>query len=148
MQIPTTIFIIGAIAVVVILGIIVALITQSRRVNLTKPNTSEEKPEWMRATPPKETMAATLADGEGITLFNHDEGERLASPFAEQIEDILQALLKNDPQLSSLKVDLGTSDSGTLEFWVNGKKHDRIEDIPNKALRDAILQAVKKWEKN
>ncbi len=148
MQIPITIFIIGAIAVVVILGIIVALIIQSRRVNLTKPNTPEEKPEWLRSTPPKETMAATLADGEGITLYNHDEGERLASPFAEQIEDILHALLKDDPQLSSLKVDLGTSDSGRLAFWVNGTKYDQIEDIPNELLRDAILQAVKMWEKN
>ena len=148
MQIPMTIFIIGAIAVVVILGIIVALIIQSRNVNLSKPNSPEEKPEWMKSTPPKETMEATLADGEGITLFNHDEGERLAAPFAEQIEDILHALLKDDPQLSSIKVDLGTSESGSLAFWVDGRKYDRIEDIPNKALRDAILQAVKKWEKN
>ena len=148
MQFPITIYLLGAIALVVILGIIAALILQSRHVNLTKPNSPEEKPEWLKSTPPKETMAATLADGEGITLYNHDEGERLAAPFAEQIEDILHALLKDESQLSSLKVDLGTSDSGGLEFWVNGKKYDQIEDIPNKPLRDTILQAVKKWEKS
>ena len=148
MQIPMTVYLIGAIALVIILGIVVMLVLQSRRVNLPKPNSPEEKPEWLKSTPPKETIAATLADGEGITLYNHDEGERLAAPFAEQIEDILQALLKDDPQLSSLKVDLGTSNSGGLEFWVNGTKHDRIEDIPNKPLRDVILQAVKKWGKN
>ena len=148
MQIPMTVYLIGAIALVIILGIVVMLVLQSRRVNLTKPNSPEEKPEWLKSTPPKETIAATLADGEGITLYNHDEGERLAAPFAEQIEDILQALLKDDPQLSSLKVDLGTSDSGGLEFWVNGTKYEQIEDIPNKPLRDTILQAVKKWEKS
>ena len=148
MQFPITIYLLGAIALVVILGVVVMLVLQSRRVNLTKPNSPEEKPEWLKSTPPKETIAATLADGEGITLYNHDEGERLAAPFAEQIEDILQALLKDDPQLSSLKVDLGTGDSGGLAFWVNGTKHDRIEDIPNEPLRNAILQAVEMWEKN
>ncbi|MCP4142179.1 MAG: hypothetical protein GY755_18195 [Chloroflexi bacterium] len=147
MQIPISIFIIGAIAIVVILGIIVALVLQSRQVNLTKANSPEEKPEWMKSSPPKETMEATLAEGEGVTLYNYDEGERLAAPFAEQIEDILHALLKDDPQLSSVKVDLGTSDSGTLEIWVNGEKYDRIEDIPNEALHNAVLQAVQKWDK-
>ena len=50
---------------------------------------TDDKPEWMRTTPPEETMAASKADDEGVTLYDHDEGEQLAS-FAEQIEDVLQ----------------------------------------------------------
>ena len=78
MQIPNIVYLLGGFALVVFLGIVVLLVIQSRRVNLTKSDKPNEKPEWLRANPPKETMAATLADGEGITPYNYDEGERLA----------------------------------------------------------------------
>lgn len=146
MQIPEFVYFVGGTSVVIALFVIIFFFIQSRRVNLTRPYMPDEKPEWLKAMPPEETMAATLADGEGITLYNYDEGEHLAAPFAEQIEDILQAHIKNDPRLASLKVDFGTNPSGNLGFWVDGTKYDRIEDIPNKSLQAAILQAVNKWQ--
>lgn len=146
MNIPIFVYVVGGGALLVVLIIVVLFVARARSVNLTRTDSSDEKPDWLKFTPPQETMSATLAEGEGITLYNYDEGERLAAPFAEQIEDILHAEMKNSAELSSLKVDLGTNESGELEFWVDGTKYDQIEDIPNSSLQEAIHQAIQKWQ--
>jgi hypothetical protein len=96
----------------------------------------------MRTTPPQETLSATQAEGEGITLFNKDAGEKLAAPFAEQIEDILKNLMASDPQLSRHTVDFGTAADGGLEIWVDGKSYREAKDIPEEAIRSAIQKAI------
>lgn len=78
---------------------------------------------------------------------NHDPGERVAAPFAEQIEDILRAILSADPALAALDVDLGTAPDGGLEIWVNGERHTDIDLIPDERLRQTIRQAIEKWER-
>ncbi len=145
MEIPSVVYVVGIIALLVVVVVIALFAMRSRKVDLTTPESPDEKPEWLVKDPPQETMAATLADGEGITLYNYDEGEHVAAPFAEQIEDILQAQLKDNPALASTKVDLGTSSAGDLEFWVNDTKYAQIEDIPDQALQDAIHQAIERW---
>lgn len=131
--------------VILITGIVLGwLFARSNKVNLT--GTKEgEKPEWMQSTPPKETLAATQAEGEGVTLFNFDAGEQLAAPFAEQIEDILQSILSADPKLNSHKVDFGTASDGGLEIWVDDKAYSAIQDIPDEPIRAAIQQAIAKY---
>jgi len=83
-----TVLVLGAIVILVSVGLLAFVFMKSNEVQLT--GKTEDRPEWMHSTPPKETLVATRADDEGVTLFDHDAGERLASPFAEQIEDILQ----------------------------------------------------------
>lgn len=138
-----TVLIIGGIAVLVVLALLVPLFVKTNKVNLL-PRT-DKKPEYMRELPPKETIAATLADGEGITVFDFDKGEKLAAPFAEQIEDILRAKLNADPALKKYKIDLGTSDDNTLEIWVNGEKFVNINELPDEALKEAFRSSIKKW---
>jgi hypothetical protein len=133
-------------SILVIVGIMAWLINRTRKFDITP--TSDEKPEWMRTTPPAETIAATKAKGEGVALYDHEEGEQLAAPFAEQIEDILRAELVKDPELAALKVDLGTAEDGSLEIWVDGESYTDFETLPNKHLRDAIRRASQKWQKN
>ena len=145
MPIPDYVYILGIIAFLVIVVIVTLFVIQSRRVNLTKPSNPDEKPDWLKMNPPEETMAATIAEGEGVTLYNYDEGEHLAAPFAEQIEDILKASIKDNPDLASLEVDFGTNSTGDLAFWVDGTQYDQIEDIPNEALQEALNQAIEKW---
>jgi len=101
----------------------------------------------MRSTPPKETTDATRADDEGVTLFDQDAGERIAAPFAEQIEDILRAKLESDP-FNKFEIDLGTSKDGLLEIWVNGKMYASMDEIPDAGLKQAFHEAVEKWEKS
>ena len=148
MQIPDYIIILGGLTLIIIVVVVVMFARKSRKVDLTTPDNPDEKPDWIVTTPPAETMAATKADGEGVTVFDYDEGEKVAAPFAEQIEDILLAHLKENPELASLNVDLGTGDAGDLEIWVDGTKYDQVADIPNPQLQSAIHQAIEKWNQH
>ena len=134
--------VVGVIIVVMVL-LLVPVFIKSRKVNLT--GKTDEKPEWMSSTPPAETMNATRAENEGVTLYNQDADEKIAAPFAEQIEDILRAKLDSDP-FNKFKIDLGTSEDGSLEIWVNGTKYASVNDLPDEELKQAFLEAVKKWE--
>ncbi len=139
-------FVLGGIAIVVMVVALGWLFIRANRVNLT--GTKEgEKPEWMRSTPPSETLAATQADGEGITLFDEDSGEKLAAPFAEQIEDIVLNLMEADPLLKKHKLDFGTAPDGGLEIWVDGKSYRAIQDIPEEPIRAAIRKAIDIYNK-
>ena len=133
----------GGLMILIGLRLLAFLFVKANQVNLTEK--TEGKPEWMHAMPPEETVTATLADGEGITLFDHDEGEKVAAPFAEQIEDILRAKAKSDPYLQSLDIDFGTAADGGLEIWVNGTKYDGVASLPDEKLKETLLQAVKDW---
>ena len=134
--------ILGGIVVIAMVVALGWLFLRSNQVNLTG-TPDGQKPEWMRTTPPQETLSATQAEGEGITLFNEDAGEKLAAPFVEQIEDILKNLMASDPQLSGHTVDFGTADDGGLEIWVDGKAYREVKDIPEEAIRAAIQKAIK-----
>ena len=139
-----TIMVVGAIVILISVGLLALVFIKSNQVQLT--GRTDEKPEWMHAEPPKETMTATRADGEGVTLFDHDGGERIAAPFAEQIEDILRAKLDSDP-FNKFSIDFGSAKDGSLEIWVNGKMYASVDDIPDAGLKIAFHEAVKKWDK-
>ena len=142
----TSFLILGGIALVVVLALFLAVWVRSRKVNLT--DSGEEQPEWMREPLPPETIAATKNNPQSDTAsFNREAGERLAAPFAEQIEDILHAKLDNDPYLKQFEVDLGTSPDGSLEIWVNGQLYNEVESLPDKRLKQAFRQAVDQWNK-
>ena len=140
----TSFLILGGIALVIALALFLAVLIRSRKVNLT--DSGEEQPEWMREPLPPETIAATKNNPQPDTSsFNREAGERLAAPFAEQIEDILHAKLDNDPYLKQFEVDLGTSPDGGLEIWVNGQFYNEVESLPDKRLKQAFRQAVDQW---
>jgi hypothetical protein len=139
------VLVVGAIAVLISVGLLALMFMKSNEVQLT--GKTEDKPEWMKSTPPKETMAASRADDEGVTLYDHDAGERLAAPFAEQIEDILRAKLDSDP-FNKFEIDFGSAKDGSLEIWVNGKMYPSVDELPDEGLKQAFREAVKKWEES
>lgn len=136
------VIIIGVIGISVVL--VAFMFIKSNQVNLT--GKTDEKPEWMNSNPPAETIAATKAEGEGFTLFNQDEGEKIASPFAEQIEDMLRAKLEAHPTLKDLKVDIGTGADYGFEFWVNEKRYASVDELPSEELKTLFRETVKDWE--
>ena len=141
----TTLLIFGGITLAVVLVLFLAVVQRSRKINLT--DSGEEQPEWMRETPPPETIAATQKDAEqGRSSFDHDTGEHVAAPFAEQIEDILHAKMEKDPYLKQFEVDLGTGKDGGLEIWVNGQLYREVEALPDERLKQAFRQAVSQWD--
>lgn len=137
-----TILILGGVVVLISVSLLMFMFKRANEVNLT--GKTNGKPEWMHSMPPQETLNATLADNEGVTIFNYDEGEKIAAPFAEQIEDILRAKLSSDP-FNKFDIDLGTADDGSLEFWVNGTKYESVKELPDEKLKKAFHEAVKKW---
>ena len=143
--IPSGVLIVGAIAIAIAVLLVALVALKARTVDLTQPG--EQKPEWMRTTPPAETVAAEKADGEGIQVFDRDPGEGLASPFAEQIEDIIRAKLAANPELKHYQVDLGTAPDGSLEISVDGKKYAGIEALPDARLKLLFQQSVEAWKK-
>ena len=140
-----TVVILGAVVILVSVGVLALVFMKSNEVQLT--GKTENKPEWMKSTPPQETVSATRADDEGVTLFDHDAGERIASPFAEQIEDILRAKLDSDP-FNKFEIDFGTGKDGSLEIWVDGNMYASVDEIPDEGLKKAFHEAVEKWEKS
>jgi hypothetical protein len=144
MDTSTLIMIVVAV-LVVMLALLYPVFVKAKKVDLT--GKIEDRPEWMRETPPKATTAATRAEGEGVTVFNLDEGEKLAAPFAEQIEDILRARLNTDPDLKRYEVDLGTAADGNLEIWVNGKQYREIKNLPDERLKQVFREAIGQWNK-
>ena len=139
----TLILVAGGIMVLISVVLLALVFLKSNQVNLTEK--TDGKPEWMHALPPEETVAATMKDGEGITLYDHDEGEKLAAPFAEQIEDILRAKAESDPYLKSFDIDFGTSSDGGLAIWVDGTKYDGVASLPDENWKKTLLQVVKDW---
>jgi hypothetical protein len=137
------VIVVGGIVVLISVGLVALMFMQSNKVNLT--GKTDQKPEWMHSTPPQETMDATRGDGEGVTVFNYDAGEKIAAPFAEQIEDILRAKLKSDP-FNKFEIDFGTGNDGSLEIWVDKKMYASVDEIPDEGLKKAFHEAVKKWE--
>ena len=137
-----SIIIFGVIGISLVL--LAFMFMKSNQVNLT--GKTDEKPEWMSSNPPAETVAATKAEGEGFTLFNHYEGEKIASPFAEQIEDMLRKRLESHPVLKDFKVDIGTGADYGFEFLVNDKKYASVDDLPNEELKQVFRETVKDWE--
>lgn len=134
--------------VAVLVAVIYLLFVRSQRVNLTDTQSPDEKPEWLATTPPPETIAATQANGQGIALFGTDPGERLASPFAEQIEDIAKALIAADPQLADTQIDFGTAPDGRLEIWVGDKRYTDISHLPDERLRALMQQAIDRFKES
>lgn len=136
----------GAGVLLVIIFFMARLFKLSKNFNLT--DTEEgEKPEWLQSDPPPETVAATQADGESISLYDFDQGEDLAAAFAEQIEDIIHSLMEKDPELRSLELDLGTAPDGGIEYHFQGETYTTLEEIPDDRLQQVIQRAVDEYNK-
>jgi hypothetical protein len=135
----------GVIAILVMIVVLALLFQRANTVNLT--GTGDEKPAWLREAPPAETFAAAKKEGKDITVFDFDDGEKLAAPFTEQIEDIFRAKLEADPELKDYKIDLRTDKAGALEIWVNDTKYTNVNDLPDNRLKTAFRESVVKWNK-
>ena len=131
----------GAAAIALVGGILGYLVITAKK-NSSESSSAEK---YMRVPPPAETVAATKEDNEAVAFFDHDEGEKLAAPFAEQIEDILRAKIKADPALKKYEIDLATGANQSLEIWVDGKPYASVDDLPDERLKEAFRSAVEKW---
>ena len=146
-MISLSVVIVGIIAVLVVIGIAGWLIWQGRKFKVSE-TPEGQKPEWMRSEPPVETLKALKSEGKPVALFNEEQGENLAAPFAEQIEDMVRAKLKADPFLKSILVDFGTAPDGGLEINLNGSKYPNLDAIPEGRVKIIIKQAIDTYNRS
>lgn len=76
-----------------------------------------------------------------------DDGEEQASPISEEIEGMVQKQLAQYPNLAGQVIDFGTAADGSLEIWIGGKRYENVSDIPDVRVREAITEAVNKFNR-
>ena len=76
-----------------------------------------------------------------------DDGEEQASPISEEIEGMVQKQLAQYPDLAGQVIDFGTAADGSLEIWIGGKRYENVSDIPDVRVREAITEAVDKFNR-
>ena len=146
MEIPTTVWF-AAIAVTIIIVVFLRVFAlRARSVNLIGGEGENIKHDWLLRAMPAESLDAQIADGDEISLFDFDPGEELAAPFAEQIEDVLRAVMRENPELTAVTMDFGSMPDGGLAIWIDGECYTDLASLPSDALRQALRDAVKRWE--
>jgi hypothetical protein len=85
-------------------------------------------------------------EGVGVVGEGHSEdGERLASPVSEQIEEAAQRKLAGYPDLAGKRLDFGTAGDGSLEIWFDDVRYESVDQIPDARVREALAEAVKSF---
>ena len=93
--------------------------------------------------------AATLGERveavEVVGEVRSENGERLASPVSEQIEEAAQRKLAGYPDLAGKRLDFGTAPDGSLEIWFDDVRYESVDQIPDARVREALAEAVKSF---
>ena len=73
------------------------------------------------------------------------EKHKLPVSIVEQVDDILQELLENDP-LGTQKIRLTEMPIKGVTVWIGNEYFEGINAVPDENVKQIIRQAVKKWE--
>jgi hypothetical protein len=109
-------------------------IREPKEVASAKRQKFEETPEW-------------LSGMKSVAETEDEPGEFEASPISEQVEEMARQLLKSHSDLGEVDLDFGTAIDGSLEIWVNSERYSAIEEIPDERIRNAISEAVDKFNR-
>ncbi|HEY3312923.1 MAG TPA: hypothetical protein VGK00_14885 [Anaerolineales bacterium] len=139
-MIAGSIFIVGGLAILVVIGIAVWLLRKGQNFKLsdTQPGQKPEKRGGSPANPDPLKNAA-------IPPVVFDEIEDLNAPFATQIEHMVRKNLKADPFLKSIRIDFTTNPDDSLEFNINGAKYASLDAIPEGRVKVIIKQAIEAY---
>jgi hypothetical protein len=64
---------------------------------------------------------------------------------AEQLDRILQELLREHPELPYRAVRLETLPDGTMGILIGTQRYQRVEDVPDPELRALLQEAIQRW---
>ncbi len=145
MDVPGTVWMAACGFLVLIAAVFILLAGRGRKSDSAQP-VQAHKPDWMKSAPARGTAPSAPSGGEANPLYDYQKGEKLAAPFAEQVEDIIRARLRAIPALASIQVDLGTFPDGSLEICVDGKSFSNIDQLPDEQLRQVIRGAIQSWD--
>ncbi len=69
----------------------------------------------------------------------------LAPALAEQLDEILQELLRHHPELPYRAIRFETLPDGTLGITVGSQRYSRPEEVPDPNLRALFQEAIRRW---
>lgn len=146
MEIPVGLIVGGGVVFLAALLVLVFMSRKARAIDLDRSEGGLDKPEWVQTTVPHETVSELRSDGDAYRMFDQDPGEEVAAPFAEQIEDIIHVLMKKNPDLASIDLDLGSAEDGSLEIWIDGELHTSVDEISDARIQEIFRSAIARWE--
>ena len=76
-----------------------------------------------------------------------EEGERLASPISEQIEEMARRTLAAQGDELADGIDFATGADGSLEIWVEGRCYSSPDEIRDSKVRKAVQEAVEEFNR-
>lgn len=76
-----------------------------------------------------------------------EQGEAKATLVSEQIEEMVKDKLREFSDLQGKELDFGTAGDGSLEVTFQGEIYASIESIPDERVRQAITEAVEKFNR-
>ena len=88
------------------------------------------------------TLGERVEAVEVVGEVRSENGERLASPVSEQIEEAAQRKLAGYPDLAGKRLDFGTAGDGSLEIWFDDVRYGSVDQIPDARVREAVAEAV------
>lgn len=83
-----------------------------------------------------------VAMGHGPELTEHAP----AKSIPEQIEDLLQARLANEPAFKGRRIHVRPSIEGGVRIEVDGTFYDGVGDVADEAVKTLLMDVVREWE--
>lgn len=84
---------------------------------------------------------------EALSDVRIEDDEFVATPIGEQIEEMVRERLKSYPDLENVSLDFGSGVDGSLQVWVKSVRYDRVQDIPDERIRQAVADAVEEFNR-
>jgi hypothetical protein len=84
---------------------------------------------------------------EALSDARIEDDEFVATPIGEQIEEMVRERLKSYPDLENVSMDFGSGVDGSLQVWLDSVRYDRIQDIPDERIRQAVADAVEEFNR-
>ena len=69
-------------------------------------------------------------------------------PMAEQIDEILQYRLTQNPDLAHRSIRVQSAPGGGVQIVVDGKSYDSVGDVEDDAAREFIKASIREWEES
>ena len=82
-----------------------------------------------------------------FSFCERDHGAGGPGQLGQHIEEMVRERLKSYPDLENVSMDFGSGVDSSLQVWVESVRYDRIQDIPDERIRQAVADAVEEFNR-
>ncbi len=99
-------------------------------------------------TPPSKARPGIMSFAQRQKPQVAAEGTGAGGTFIDEIDAILQRMIRTAPTPLGKEVHVRTGPDGDLQIQVGGQYFSRSDEVPDPAIRNLIKAAVKEWERS